>query len=128
MPNTRVDALDVSVAVNVIVPGTYVVRVGLVASNGATTTQTRQVTLGSAGTNTVVVRFTADALRGLGVDGPYRVAPVEITFLGNTGTVPADRGAVTDQVQRLDLATGGHARLAQLVMGYAGSDGAGAPW
>lgn len=89
--NGLVDGFDVGVGVNVLVAGEYVVRVGLVASNGATVTRTRQVTLPTTGATTVVVRFTADDLRGLGVDGPYRVAPVEVTYLGASGAIPADR-------------------------------------
>jgi hypothetical protein len=103
--NARIDALDVTVAVNVVVPGDYVVRVGLVASNGASTTETRQVTLGSVGATTVVVRFTAEAIRRLGVDGPYRIAPVEITFLGTSGAIPADRATDLGATPALALAT-----------------------
>lgn len=103
--NARVDALDVNVAVNVLVPGNYVVRVGLVASNGASITGTRQVTLSTAGATTVVVRFTADELRSLGVDGPYRIAPVEVTFLGSSGAIPADRATDLGATPALTLAS-----------------------
>jgi cysteine-rich repeat protein len=56
------------------------------------------------GFTVVSIPFTAEEIvNGLGVDGPYALGPVEITFLPSSGAVPADRLASAGQTPALQI-------------------------
>lgn len=89
--NGLIDEVFLDVSVNVLVAGDFTARATLTASNGATLTRTVRVTLSSTGNTIIPIGFPADDVRSLGVDGPYRIGPVEIIYHAPTGAVPADR-------------------------------------
>lgn len=101
--NGLIDELVLDVGVSVLQPGDFVVQVVLTASNGASLVSKGHFRLSTADA-VVQVTFTAEDVRRLGVNGPYTIGPVDITFLAPTGAQPADRVNDAGQTPAFSLA------------------------
>jgi PKD domain len=88
--NGLFDQLMLDIGVKVLQAGAFVVQVDLEASNGTRLSRGGRFDLTTSDA-VVHVTFTAEDIRGFGVDGPYRIGPIEIAFLGPLGAQPADR-------------------------------------
>lgn len=78
--NGLFDVVRVSIDLNVMSAGDHVVQVTMRPSGGPALTATAIAPL-NPGASSVAVDFTAEQIRAAGLDGPYAVELVEVTFL-----------------------------------------------
>lgn len=86
----RFDRIALQVGTDVVQAGTYRAFVRLETAGGRELLRSAEAAL-QAGLDDVEVDFEAAALRDLGEDGPYRIALVDLVFLGTERATPADR-------------------------------------
>lgn len=86
----RFDRIALQVSADVVEAGAYRAFVRLETAGGQELLRSAEADL-PAGLNSVEVDFEAEALRELGEDGPYRIALVDLLFLGAEGATSADR-------------------------------------
>lgn len=86
----RFDRIALQIPVDVVKAGTYRAFVRLKTAGGQELLRSAEADL-PTGLNGIEVDFEAEALRELGEDGPYRIALVDLLFLGAQGATAADR-------------------------------------
>ena len=88
--NGLIDALVLEVSANVLQAGEFLVRAVLTSTTGDHVERTGRAVL-TTGNGTIPIVFSADDIRALGANGPYRIGPVEAVLIGPLGAQPADR-------------------------------------
>lgn len=96
------DRVALSVETNTVVAGTYSLVAHLKTASGKRLARGIKVTF-PTGLATVSIDFEADAFIQLGENGPYSIELIELFYLGENETIPADRLANAGQTSAYTL-------------------------
>lgn len=100
--DSRFDRIAIQVQTDAVQAGTYRAFVRLETAGGRELIRSAEASL-QTGLDDIEVAFEAAALRDLGEDGPYRIALVDLVFLGEEGATTADQLMDVGQTQAYRL-------------------------